>query len=284
MSPGSITIFTLLSVFLDLSNEKLTFLNSIRPSSFSGCFPSPKFASGSASIDWEPYKLRWDRGKGFEVDDMDNDETLQIMTLNMLGSFVRDKVVPEMDAVRLSTYASNAGTSVAKTITAEKDALSAVLDAEAAIEDVADIDGTVLFLTSAFRALLKKAVPWRFGRGEDPDARFDTFDGMRTVTVPSARFKTSFTLGDDGFKPTAAGDGDQSHVTGKVSTAASDINFMLVKPEAVCQVKKTEKLRYFAPAVNQDKDAHKWQYRVFHDALVISSKKPLIYVHTKASA
>lgn len=243
---------------------------------------STGFADGSASIDWEPYKLRWDRGKGFEIDDMDNDETLQVMTLNMLGSFVRDKVVPEIDAVRLSTYASNAGTTVAKTITAEKDALAAILDAEAAIEDVADIDGAILFMTAAFRALVKRAVPWRFGRGEQPDANFDTFDGLRVVTVPSSRFMTSVTLSSDGFKATGTEDADQTHVTGKVPTAAKAINFMLVKPEAVCQIKKTEKLRYFAPNVNQDKDAHKWQYRIFHDAIVISERKPLIYVHTAA--
>ena len=244
---------------------------------------STGFADGSASVEFEPMKLRWDRGKAFEIDDMDNDETLQIMTLNMLGKFVRDKVVPEMDAVRLSTYASNAGTTVAKNITAAKDAMNAILDAEAVIEDVAGIDGTVLFMTAAYRALVKQAVPWRFGRGEDPDAQFDTFDGMRVVVVPSARFYTSFTLGADGFKPTIVTDADQAHVTGKVSTAAVGINFMLVKPEAVVQVKKTEKLRYFAPNVNQNKDAHKWQYRLYHDAFVLSEKKPLIYAHTKAA-
>ena len=57
----------------------------------------------------------------------------------------------------------------------------------------------------------------------------------------------------------------------------------MLKPEAVCQIKKTEKMRYFAPDVNQDKDAHKWQYRLYHDAWVLSEKKPLIYAHTAAA-
>lgn len=242
------------------------------------------FPTGDISIDWEPYKLRYDRGKAFEVDDMDNAETLEVVTLNMFGKFVRDKVVPEMDAVRLSTYAANAGTTVAANVTAEKDALKAVLAAEAAIEDVASIDGAILYMTSAFKGLLKVAVPWRFSAGEDPDARFETFDGMRVKTVPSSRFKTSFTLGADGFAATKKADADQTHVTGKASTDAVAINFLLVKPEAVCQIKKTEKLRYFAPDVNQDKDAHKWQYRLYHDAWVLSEKKPLIYAHTAAAS
>ena len=37
------------------------------------------------------------------------------------------------------------------------------------------------------------------------------------------------------------------------------------------------KLRYFAPDVNQDDDAHKWQYRLFHDMWVYENKKNLIY-------
>lgn len=245
---------------------------------------SDGFADGSATVEFEPYKLRFDRGKSFEIDDMDDDETMQVMTLNMLGKFVRDKVVPEMDAVRLSTYAANAGTTVTKTVTAEKDALKAVLDAEAAIEDVADLSGAVLYLTAAFKALLKVAVPWRFGAGDQPDSRFETFDGIRVVTVPKARFYTSVTLGTDGFAPTKAADSDQDHVTGKVSTAASPLNFLLVKPEAVCQVKKTEKMRYFSPDTNQAKDAHLWQYRLYHDALVLPERKPLIVAHVAGAS
>ena len=241
------------------------------------------FPEGDASIDWEAYTLRFDRGKAFNIDDMDNAETLEVMSLNMFGKFVRDFVVPEMDAVRLSTYASNAGTTVAKTITAEKDALKAVFDAEAAIEEHAELDGAVLYVTSAFKGLLKVAVPWRFGAGDQPDARFETFDGMRVVTVPTSRFVTSVTLGDDGFAPTKTADSDQTHITGEKGKNALPLNFLLVKPEAVCQVKRTEKMRYFAPEVNQDKDAHKWQYRVYHDAWVLSEKKPLVYAHTQAA-
>lgn len=242
------------------------------------------FPVGNIALDWEPYKMRYDRGKEFEVDDMDNAETLEIATLNMFGKFVRDKVVPEMDAVRLSTYASNAGTTVAANLTTDKQVLEAILKAEAAIEDVADIDGTILYITSTMKGLLKTAVPWRFGVGEDPDTRFDTFDGMRIKTVPSSRFMTSYTLGTNGYAATKKADADQTHVTGKVSTDAVAINFLMLKPEAVCQVKQTEKMRYFAPDVNQSKDAHKWQYRLYHDAWVLSEKKPLIYAHTAAAA
>ena len=34
--------------------------------------------------------------------------------------------------------------------------------------------------------------------------------------------------------------------------------------------------------MNQEKDAHKWQYRLFHDLLVYEGKKSLIYAHLNA--
>ena len=235
------------------------------------------FPEGSVSVEWEPYSLRWDRGREFYIDEQDNMETLEVVTLNVMGKFVRDKVVPEMDAVRLSTYAANAGTTVAKTVTDYGEALEAVFEAEAKLQDVADLDGAQLFMTSAWKNMLKKAVPWRFGAGDDPDARFETFDGIRVTVVPSSRFFTSVTLKDNGFAATTAS--DSTGTTGKASTKAAAVNFMLMKPEAVCQIRKTEKMRYFAPNVNQAKDAHLWQYRLYHDAFVLSERKPLIYAH-----
>ncbi len=205
------------------------------------------FPEGDVDIEWTPYKLRFDRGREFSVDDMDDAEHLKLVTMNVMAKFVSDQVVPEVDAVRLSTYLANAGTTVAATVTDYGDALDATLAAESAVEDYASLDGFVFYMTSAWKGMLKKAVPWRFGAGDQADS-------------------------------------DQTHVTGKVSADAVKANFMLINPEAVCQVKRTEKQRYFAPGVNQEKDAHKWQYRLYHDAWVLEKKKPLIYAHVQAAA
>ena len=66
-------------------------------------------------------------------------------------------------------------------------------------------------------------------------------------------------------------------------TGAKAINFMIVHPSACAAIQKHKKLRYFAPDTNQGKDAHKWQYRLFHDLLVYENKKGLIYCHTAAA-
>ena len=55
---------------------------------------------------------------------------------------------------------------------------------------------------------------------------------------------------------------------------------MVVHPSAAQAIQKHEKLRYFAPDVNQAKDAHKWQYRLHHDLVVFENRKELIYAST----
>ena len=57
---------------------------------------------------------------------------------------------------------------------------------------------------------------------------------------------------------------------------------MIVNPAAAAAIQKHQTLRYFPPEVNQDADAHKWQYRVFHDLLTYDNKASLIYAHTVA--
>ena len=57
---------------------------------------------------------------------------------------------------------------------------------------------------------------------------------------------------------------------------------MAIHPSAAAVLNKHEKLRYFSPDVNQDKEAHKWQYRLLHDVFVYENKAGLIYSSYKA--
>ena len=58
---------------------------------------------------------------------------------------------------------------------------------------------------------------------------------------------------------------------------------MIVHPSAVIQIVKHVIPRVFSPEVNQEADAWKLNYRIYHDAFVMANKVNGIYVH-KASA
>lgn len=237
------------------------------------------FVAGSVTTDWETMKLAHDRGREFEVDALDDEERAALLSANLMSEFERTKVIPEVDAVRFSKLAASAGKAVAADLTTADATYKAVAAAEEALEDLgADLSRCILYCTSAVKRMLRENVKqnYRLAQGESPNGKFSTWDEMKIVTVPSARFSDKITLYDGTTESQEAG--------GFVAaTDAKAINFMVVHPSACAAIQKHKKLRYFAPDVNQGKDAHLWQYRLFHDLLVYENKKGLIYCHTAAT-
>ena len=65
------------------------------------------YTKGDVNLTWETVKFNYDRGRKFEVDTMDNEETAEIAFGRLAGEFLRVKVAPESDAF---TFAQLAGT------------------------------------------------------------------------------------------------------------------------------------------------------------------------------
>ena len=226
------------------------------------------FASGDLTLEWKPYTFEHDRGRSFHIDAMDDAETMGLAFGSLASEFIRTKVTPEIDAVRFAKYATNAGETVAATLT-NKTTVSAIATAEVAMEEKeVSLENCVLFMTPTVHGYVKDDTD-HFQRtlvpSENPNRNFGSFDGMPIVKVPQTRFYTAVTLAD-GY--TKAAD-------------AKDINFMIVDRAAVIQLIKHGKIRVFDPDTNQSADAYKVDYRVYHDAWVMENKKNGIYCHTK---
>ncbi|MBR3385866.1 MAG: hypothetical protein IKG69_11805 [Atopobiaceae bacterium] len=286
------------------------------------------FAPGDATVTWTNYQLRYDRGREFSIDVMDDEEHLKLVSANTMAEFARTKVVPEVDAIRFAELSAGAGEVVsAGAITSGSDAVDAVLTMEEHFQGLGfELDGLVLNLTAGMNTLLRKAQPWRIEettlvQGSGPDTRITTFDGMRLNVVPYSRFYTGIELLDGktsgeeagGYKKatdkyaatedtacvagktyyTRSGsspnytytavqspaDADIASYYEKVQSAGKGLNFLVAAPGSATGITKHQTLRYFAPEVNQAKDAHLWQYRLFHDLLVYEQKKDLIYAN-----
>lgn len=273
------------------------------------------FVRGGAELKWTPYQLEFERDREFVIDELDDAERLRIVTANLMSEFNREKVIPEIDAIRFARMAENAANMDASTYTTPQQAFDDLLLAEECMEDNGvQLSGCILYCTSKYKGLLRKAQPYRMGQGEAPNGKFDTFDDMRIRVIPANRFMTAIDLLDGttageeagGYKIASGGyrkTTDTDIVSGKdyytksgetytkvtspakaslgdyyeLSGQGKAINFQVVHPSAVAALSRLAKLRYFAPDVNQDDDAHKWQYRLFHDLWVYKNKKELIY-------
>lgn len=234
------------------------------------------FVPGSADITWETLTLERDRARSFNLDVMDNDETLGLLVGNTLGEFERTQVVPELDAYRLAKYAAGAGTTVTATLSASDDVAALIQTAEATMDDKeVPEEGRILFVNPSIYALFKGDIT-RFTENGDPNVNgnVEMYDNMRIVKVPSARFNTSITLN----APTDASS------TGGYTAAGVDINFMIVHPSAVVQIVKHLAPRLFSPEQVFDADAWRLNYRCYHDCFVLANKTYGIYVHKKASS
>ena len=234
------------------------------------------FVSGDLTLVWKPYTFEYDRGRTFQIDAMDDMETMGLAFGSLAGEFVRVKVTPEIDAIRFAKYATNAGTTVAATLT-NKTTVSAIATAEVDLEEKeVSLANCVLFMTPTVYGYVKDDTD-HFQRtlvpSENPNRNFGSFDEMPIAKVPQSRFYTAVdTLsGKDGE---AAGGFVKAE-------GAKDINFMIIDRASVIQLIKHGKIRVFDPDTNQSADAYKVDYRIYHDAWVLDNKKNGIYCHTK---
>ena len=234
------------------------------------------FVPGSTDGTWETLTVEKDRGRSFSVDVMDNDETMGMALSSTLGQFERTMVVPEIDSYRFSKYAAGAGTTVTGTLSGSDNIPSLIQTAEATLDNrEVPYEGRILFVNPTIYGYLKEDIT-RYVMNEvrDVNTEVEMYDGMRIIRVPAGRFNTVTTLA----APTDASS------TGGYTAAGVDINFMIVHPSAVLQVIKHQIPRVFSPEVNQEADAWKINYRVYHDCWVLANKTYGIYLHKKASA
>lgn len=234
------------------------------------------FVSGDLTLTWKPYTFEYDRGRTFQIDAMDDMETMGLAFGSLAGEFVRVKVTPEIDAIRFAKYATNAGTKVEATLT-NKTAVSAIATAEVDMEEKeVALNNCVLFMTPTVYGYVKDDTE-HFQRtlvpSENPNRNFGSFDEMPIAKVPQSRFYTAVdTLS-----------GKDAEAAGGFAKAegAKDINFMIIDRASVIQLIKHGKIRVFDPDTNQSADAYKVDYRIYHDAWVLDNKKNGIYCHTK---
>ena len=234
------------------------------------------YVPGSADVTWEPLQIERDRGRSFNLDVMDNDETLGMMVANTGAEFERVHIVPEVDAYRFAKYAAGAGSTVTATLSSSDNIADLIQTGIAAMDDKeVPYEGRILFVNPTIYGYLKGDIT-RFTENGDPNVNgnIEMYEDMRVIRVPSGRFNTQITLA----APTDASS------TGGYTASGVDINFMIIHPSAVIQVIKHFAPRLFSPDTVFDADAWRANFRIVHDCFVLANKTYGIYVHKKAAA
>ena len=227
------------------------------------------YPKGDITAKWETLQLTEERGKELSIDRMDNEEMQNVFGI-LIGQFMRDWVVPELDAFRFAKYASASGISKATGAILTKDTIIGAID-EAVRQMNADevpLSGRVLYINSDLQPILNHALTRTWGSDGSVNTVLSGYNNMPIKYVPPTRFYTEILLNDG------------SEAWGyKKSTNGKNINFMLIYPEAILQAVKLALPKVFTPDENQDKDMWKFEFRIYHDTFVYENKAKGIYLH-----
>ena len=237
------------------------------------------YTAGAATLAWEDHTIRMDRGKSFNVDVMDADETMQTLSAtNLIGEFAKDKEVPEIDAYRYSSIfaaiVDDATVRYGYYTPAAATLLTTFQENVADIQDaIGEQEPLIAFMSmAAWKYLttsteLSKQLIVRDG-GNGINTKTYEIDGVRIVPVPSARMKTEYTFGANGF---AAKD------------FAQDMNWIIMSQNAAVAFVKHQKVKVVSAEDNQSADAEKIMMRLYHDCWVYDNKHNAIYVSLKTA-
>ena len=229
------------------------------------------YVNGDVTLNWETVQFNYERGRMFQIDDMDNEETQNVAFGRLAGEFIRTKVVPELDAFRFAKYAAVTGAGAATgTLATGADVIAALRTATSAMDEAeVPMEDRHLFITPTLLGLVEDL---------DTNKSKEVLSRFATITkVPQTRFYSAIKLNDG----TSSGEEAGGYVK---ASGAVDLNFEIIHKPATLQFTKHAVPKIISPEQNQDADAWKYGYRNYGLCDTYENKAAGIYVHKKASS
>lgn len=213
------------------------------------------YADGNVALVYETKTFSYDRGRKFAVDRLDNEESGDLAFGRLAGEFIRNKVVPEVDAYRICEYAKKAGKAKVETLTTGKQVVTALREATNAMDE-AEVpqEGRILFITPSIISMVEDM---------DTTASREVLGRFsQIIRVPQSRMNMNVVLTANGF----------------TVEKGNEINFLAVVPQAVLQIPKHAIPKVKMADDNIDMDADVYTYRTYQMAETLDNKTAGIYV------
>ena len=229
------------------------------------------YVSGDVTMTNETVKCNFDRGRMFNVDTMDNEETAGLAFGRLASEFIRTKVVPELDAFRFASYCGKSGITKKEETLNDGAAVLAALRVATTAMDEAEVpmEDRHLFITPTLDGMIADLDTTK---SREILARFTT-----KTLVPQTRFYTAIDQ-KDGHTG-----GQEAGGYTKASSGGADLNFMVIHKPALIQFDKHVAPKIVTPEQNQDADAYKYGYRNVGIADVYKNKLAGVYASHKSA-
>jgi hypothetical protein len=222
---------------------------------------------GDISYTFETKTPDYDRNRVFKLDAVDEKELGGAFKF-VASEFLRTKVIPEVDAVRFSKYASYSGIgSVAAALSTGAEVLAALRTAVNTLKEAEVPEGSILYITPTLYGLVKDLDTTK---SKEVLSYF-----TKIVEVPQTRFYKGITLADGKTSGQEAGGYSKTATTGR------NINFLVIHPTAILQATKHAQAKADAPDTRSD--SWRTSYRLYGINEVYDNKKAAVYAHIHTS-
>ena len=237
-----------------------------------------KAPSGDLSLTWETKALQWYRGRNFSIGRYDVDETNFALTVgNALKVFLNEKVIPEIDCLRIAAAAQGAVSYGQVTMQATNDITAAnilglLLADIAKVQDkIGETEQLYIQISTGLKSLLEQSSQiTRYLNVKDFQIRsatlnLEALNDQYLIGTPSAYMHSVFGLNDGSTSGQTVGG-----VT--FTNLGPNINWLIAARPAVDAIARPQISKVIDPDTNQEGEFWKVMFSVYHGNWVMENK------------
>lgn len=249
-----------------------------------------KAPQGDLTLEWETKTLQWYRGRNFSIGRYDVDETNFALTVgNALKVFLNEKVIPEVDCLRIASMAQGAlgygqVTAQAKADITTSNILGLLLADIAKVQDkIGETEQLYIQISTGLKSLLEQSSQiTRYLNVKDfavrsATLRLEAINDQYLIGTPSAYMHSVFGMNDG----TTAG-----QTVGGVTFAGlgAGINWIIAARPAVDAIARPQISKVIDPDVNQEGEFWKVMFSIYHGNWIMEQKGDGLLVNMDTTA
>ena len=237
-----------------------------------------KAPQGDLTLEWETKTLQWYRGRNFSIGRYDVDETNFALTVgNALNVFLREKVVPEIDCLRIAAAAQGAvayGQVIAQASAdiTTANILGLLLADIAKVQDkIGEQEQLYIQISTGLKNLLEQSTQiTRYLNVKDfqvrsATLRLEAINDQYLIGTPSGYMHSVFGLNDG-----VTGGQTVGGVT--FANLGPNINWIIAARPAVDAIARPQISKVIDPDANQEGEFWKIMFSVYHGNWVMENK------------
>ena len=244
-----------------------------------------KAPAGDLSVNWETKQLQWYRGRNFSIGRYDVDETNFALTVgNALRVFLNEKVIPEVDCLRIAALAQG-GVSYGEIVAQATNGITTANILGLLLADIAKVQDKIgeteqlyIQISTGLKSMLEQSQQiTRYLNVKDFEVRsatlrLEALNDQYLIGTPSRYMHSVFGLNDG-----VTGGQTVGGVT--FANLGANVNWIIAARPAVDAIARPQISKVIDPDTNQEGEFWKIMFSIYHGNWIMENKGDGILVN-----